>query len=87
MTGGAEVVVERVSKAFEDGRIRALAEASLRLDPGEFVSLTGPSGSGCHSVVLVLAAVPMLVILRVSTAEPVSISTVSPTFMSVVLRT
>jgi putative ABC transport system ATP-binding protein len=43
---GAEVVVERVSKAFEDGRIRALDEASLRLDPGEFVSLTGPSGSG-----------------------------------------
>jgi len=43
---GAEVVVERVSKAFEDGRIRALDDASLRLDPGEFVSLTGPSGSG-----------------------------------------
>jgi putative ABC transport system ATP-binding protein len=43
---GAEVVVEGVSKAFEAGRICALDKASLRLDPGEFVSLTGPSGSG-----------------------------------------
>jgi putative ABC transport system ATP-binding protein len=43
---GAEVVVERVAKAFEDGRIRALEEVSLRLEPGELVALTGPSGSG-----------------------------------------
>ena len=43
---GAEVVVERVSKAFEDGRIRALDDVSLRLGRGDFVSLTGPSGSG-----------------------------------------
>ena len=56
MTGGAEVVVERVSKAFEDGRIRALAEASLRLDPGEFVSLTGPSGSGKSTLLNLIGA-------------------------------
>ena len=49
--------------------------------------MTGPSGRGCHSVVLVPAAVPTLAILRVSTAEPVSISIVSPTFMPVVLLT
>jgi putative ABC transport system ATP-binding protein len=56
LSGGAEVVVERVSKAFEDGRIRALAEASLRLDPGEFVSLTGPSGSGKSTLLNLIGA-------------------------------
>jgi putative ABC transport system ATP-binding protein len=56
LTGGAEVVVERVSKAFEDGRIRALVEASLRLDPGEFVSLTGPSGSGKSTLLNLIGA-------------------------------
>ena len=49
-------MVERVSKAFEDGRIRALAEVSLRLDPGEFVSLTGPSGSGKSTLLNLIGA-------------------------------
>jgi ABC-type lipoprotein export system ATPase subunit len=56
LSGGAEVVVERVSKAFEEGRIRALAEASLRLEPGEFVSLTGPSGSGKSTLLNLIGA-------------------------------
>jgi putative ABC transport system ATP-binding protein len=42
---GAEVVVENVSKSY-DSRIVAVREASVRLEPGEFVSLTGPSGCG-----------------------------------------
>jgi putative ABC transport system ATP-binding protein len=42
---GAEVVVENVSKSY-DSRIVAVREASLRLEHGEFVSLTGPSGCG-----------------------------------------
>ena len=40
--------------------------------------MMGPSGSGCHSVVLCLAAVPTLAILRVSALEPVSMLIVSP---------
>ncbi len=43
-TGGAEVVVDSVSKRF--GRVVAVREASLRLEPGEFVALNGPSGCG-----------------------------------------
>ena len=46
MTAGAEIVLDHVRKEFEDGRISALEDVSLRIEPGEFVSLTGPSGSG-----------------------------------------
>ena len=56
MSGGAEVVVERISKSFEDGRIRALDSASLRLEPGEFVALTGPSGSGKSTLLNLIGA-------------------------------
>jgi predicted ABC-type transport system involved in lysophospholipase L1 biosynthesis ATPase subunit len=41
---GAEVDLERVSKSF--GRIAALRDVSLHVDPGEAVAITGRSGSG-----------------------------------------
>jgi putative ABC transport system ATP-binding protein len=41
---GAEVIVDRVRKGF--GRISALRELSLRVEPGEAVVITGRSGSG-----------------------------------------
>ncbi len=56
MSRGAEVVVDRVSKAFEDGRIRALDGASLLLERGEFASLTGPSGSGKSTLLNLIGA-------------------------------
>jgi putative ABC transport system ATP-binding protein len=56
LSGGAEVVAERVSKSFETGRIRALTDVSLLLEPGELVSLTGPSGSGKSTLLNLIGA-------------------------------
>jgi ABC-type lipoprotein export system ATPase subunit len=43
-SAGAEVVVEHVSRRY--GSVQALADATLRADPGEMVAITGRSGSG-----------------------------------------
>jgi len=54
--GGAEVVVEEVSKSFEDGRIQALRDVSFRLELGDVVSLTGPSGGGKSTLLNLIGA-------------------------------
>ena len=54
--GGASVVVDRVSKSFEGGRIRGLGELSLEVAPGEFVALTGPSGCGKSTLLNLVGA-------------------------------
>jgi predicted ABC-type transport system involved in lysophospholipase L1 biosynthesis ATPase subunit len=41
---GAEVIVDGASKGF--GRVIALRDVALRVDPGEAVAITGRSGSG-----------------------------------------
>ncbi len=53
---GVAVVLEDVSKAFENGRIGALSGVSIRLEPGDFVALTGPSGSGKSTLLNLIGA-------------------------------
>jgi ABC-2 type transport system ATP-binding protein len=49
---GASISVERVSKSF--GKVRALNELSLKVDPGTVFALLGPNGSGKTTIVRIL---------------------------------
>jgi putative ABC transport system ATP-binding protein len=54
--GGAEVVVDRVSRSFEDGSIAALVDVTFRVGEGEFVAITGPSGCGKSTLLNLIGA-------------------------------
>ena len=45
-----------VVKTYEEGRIRALAGMSLRVEAGEFVAVVGPSGCGKSTLLHLIAA-------------------------------
>lgn len=53
---GAAVVLDHVRKSFDDGRVTALDDVTFRLEPGEFVSLTGPSGGGKSTLLNLIGA-------------------------------
>ena len=54
--GGAEVVVDHVSRSFEGGTISAVADVSFRIGEGEFVAVTGPSGCGKSTLLNLIGA-------------------------------
>jgi putative spermidine/putrescine transport system ATP-binding protein len=54
----ASIRLDGVSKSF-DGRVRAVDEASLRIEPGEFFSLLGPSGCGKTTTLRMIAGFEM----------------------------
>jgi putative ABC transport system ATP-binding protein len=54
--GGADVVVDRVSRRFEDGRIAALVDVTFRVEEGEYVAVTGPSGCGKSTLLNLIGA-------------------------------
>jgi putative ABC transport system ATP-binding protein len=50
------VVVDHVSRSFEDGSISALADVTFRVGEGEFVAVTGPSGCGKSTLLNLIGA-------------------------------
>jgi putative ABC transport system ATP-binding protein len=58
-SGGADVVVDHVSKSFEGGSIVALDDVSLELEPGDFASVVGPSGCGKSTLLNLIGALDL----------------------------
>ena len=51
----AEIVLDRVTKAFGTGDSRAVDEVSLEIESGEFLVLVGPSGCGKSTLLRMIA--------------------------------
>lgn len=51
----ALIALRDVSKTFDDGSVHALRGVDLSVSAGEFVAVTGPSGSGKSSLVHIMA--------------------------------
>ncbi len=50
------MVVDHVSRSFEDGSIAALVDVTFRVEAGEFLAVTGPSGCGKSTLLNLIGA-------------------------------
>jgi len=66
---GAPVVLENLTRIF--GTTKALDGFTLKIAPGEFVALLGPSGSGKSSLLMVLAGLPVSALLSLDSGKVV----------------
>lgn len=75
------LVAESITKSYPTGEnetLEVVAEASLRLQPGENVAILGPSGSGKSTLLAILGTLesPTSGTLRLGEIEPLSLSEV-----------
>jgi putative ABC transport system ATP-binding protein len=49
------IYCDRVQRVYPDGKVTALAEVTLRIDPGEFICIMGASGSGKSTLLNLIA--------------------------------
>lgn len=54
-SGRALIALDSVSRQYDDGTVVALRGIDLAIAPGEFVAITGPSGSGKSSLIHIMA--------------------------------
>jgi len=56
VSAGAAIALDGVRKSFEGGRVPALRDVSFGVEAGEFVALTGASGSGKSTILNLIGA-------------------------------
>jgi putative ABC transport system ATP-binding protein len=57
MSGTPLIMLENVEQVFDEGRVVALCQVSLAIGHGESVAVTGPSGSGKSSLILLMCGI------------------------------
>jgi ABC-type lipoprotein export system ATPase subunit len=55
VAGQPLIALEGVSRSYDEGAVVALRDVDVAIEPGEFVVMSGPSGSGKSSLVHIMA--------------------------------